>query len=65
MTDRLPATADDGRWWGRIIGMTDPEQSPDVEQRLAEDLDPERHRAPSEGIPQDLPEDEDEDPEPA
>ncbi|MGY1603991.1 hypothetical protein [Geodermatophilus sp. SYSU D00815] len=34
--------------------MTDPEQTPEVEQRLAEQLDPERHRAPSEGVPQDL-----------
>ncbi len=34
--------------------MTDPQQTPDVEQRLAEDLDPERHIAPSEGVPQDL-----------
>ncbi|UOY00184.1 hypothetical protein [Blastococcus sp. PRF04-17] len=34
--------------------MTDPQQTPDVEQRLAEDLDPERHAAPSEGIPQNL-----------
>jgi hypothetical protein len=35
--------------------VTDPEQAPPVEQRLAEDLDPDRHRAPSEGVPQDLP----------
>ncbi|SHN56534.1 hypothetical protein SAMN05660350_00693 [Geodermatophilus obscurus] len=28
-----------------------------MEQRLAEDLDPERHRAPSEGIPQELSDD--------
>ncbi len=34
--------------------MTEPEQTPDVEQRLAESIDPERHRAPSEGVPQDL-----------
>jgi hypothetical protein len=39
--------------------MTDPEQAPDVEQRLAEQVDTERHRAPSEGIPQDLPDDAD------
>jgi hypothetical protein len=37
--------------------MTDPEQTPDVEERLAAELDPERHRAPSEGVPQDLPDD--------
>jgi hypothetical protein len=35
--------------------MTEPEDTPGVEQRLAEELDPERHRAPSEGVPQDLP----------
>ncbi len=35
--------------------MTDAEQTPDVEQRLAKDLDPERHAKPSEGVPQDLP----------
>jgi hypothetical protein len=34
--------------------MTEPERTPDVEQRLAEELDPGRHRAPSEGVPQDL-----------
>lgn len=34
--------------------MTDPQQDHDVEQRLAEELDPERHAAPSEGIPQGL-----------
>jgi hypothetical protein len=39
--------------------MTEPEQTPDVEQRLAQELDPERHRAPSEGVPQDLPDDDD------
>ena len=39
--------------------MSEPEQQPDVEQRLAEGLDPQRHRAPSEGVPQDLPEDAD------
>lgn len=37
--------------------MTDPEGTPEVEQRLAEGLDPERHRAPSEGIPQELSDD--------
>jgi hypothetical protein len=39
--------------------MTEPEQTPDVEQRLARELDPERHRAPSEGVPQGLPDDTD------
>jgi|tagenome__1003787_1003787.scaffolds.fasta_scaffold18554857_2 hypothetical protein len=39
--------------------MTDPEQTPDVEQRLAEEIDPERHWAPSEGVPQDLPDEAD------
>ena len=39
--------------------MTEPEDTPGVEQRLAEGLDPERHRAPSEGVPQDLPDDAD------
>ncbi|MGY1812463.1 hypothetical protein [Blastococcus sp. SYSU D00820] len=34
--------------------MTDPRQDADVEQRLAQDLDPERHSKPSEGVPQDL-----------
>jgi len=38
--------------------MTDAEQTPDVEQRLAQGLDPERHEKPSEGIPQDLPDEE-------
>ena len=43
--------------------MTEPEEhAPDVEQRLAQDLDPERHRAPSEGVPQDLADDGDEEP---
>ena len=43
--------------------MTEPEEhAPDVEQRLAQDLDPERHRAPSEGVPRDLADDEDEEP---
>jgi hypothetical protein len=37
--------------------MSEPEQTPQVEQRLAQDLDPQRHRAPSEGVPQDLAED--------
>ena len=39
--------------------MTEPEQTPDVTERLAQDLDPERHAAPSEGVPQDLPDDAD------
>ncbi|HEV7871100.1 MAG TPA: hypothetical protein VGO95_07565 [Modestobacter sp.] len=46
--------------------MTEPDQHPtgadqlpDVAQRLAEDLEPGRHRAPSEGVPQDLPDDAD------
>ncbi|MGY1690719.1 hypothetical protein [Geodermatophilus sp. SYSU D01105] len=37
--------------------MTDAEPPPEVEQRLAQDLDPERHRKPSEGVPQELPDD--------
>ena len=41
--------------------MTDAEQTPDVEQRLAKGLDPERHEKPSEGVPQDLPDEDDED----
>ena len=39
--------------------MTEPEQTPDVEQRLAQELDPERHRSPSEGVPQGLADDAD------
>jgi len=39
--------------------MTDAERTPEVEQRLAKDLDPERHEKPSEGVPQDLPDEED------
>ncbi|MBB3675113.1 hypothetical protein [Modestobacter versicolor] len=35
--------------------MSEPEQTTDVEQRLAEELPRGRHRAPSEGVPQDLP----------
>ena len=46
---------------GTVLGMTDAEQTPEVEQRLAKDLDPERHRKPSEGAPQDLPDDDGED----
>lgn len=34
--------------------MTEPRQDSDVEQRLAQDLNPERHDKPSEGVPQDL-----------
>jgi hypothetical protein len=37
--------------------MREPNATPDVEQRLAQEVDPERHRAPSEGVPQDLPTD--------
>ena len=44
-----------GADWGDSSGMTDPERTPEVEQRMAEELDPERHRKPSEGVPQDLP----------
>ncbi len=39
--------------------MTEPEQTTDVEQRLAQEVEPDRHRAPSEGLAQDLGEDED------
>lgn len=39
--------------------MTDAEQTPGVEQELAQQLDPERHTKPSEGVPQDLPDEED------
>ena len=40
--------------------MTDPEeQTPEVEERLARELEPERHRAPSEGVPRDLAGDDD------
>jgi len=39
--------------------MTDPQQDPDDEQRLARGVDPERHHAPAKGIPQDLPDDAD------
>lgn len=43
--------------------MTDPEeQTPEVEQRLAQDLDPDRHRAPSEGVPRELSDDDGEEP---
>jgi hypothetical protein len=43
--------------------MTDAERTPEVEQRLARDLDPERHRAPSEGVPQDIADDDSDEPE--
>jgi hypothetical protein len=42
--------------------VTDVEQPTEVEQRLAKELDPERHRAPSEGVPQELPDDTEEPP---
>ena len=46
--------------------MTDAQQSPGVEQRLAQDLESGRHAKPSEGVPQDLvDEDDDEDSDPA
>ncbi len=44
---------------GHMGSMTEPEQTPDVEQRIAQEVEPDRHRAPSEGLPQDLGEDED------
>ena len=47
---------------GDSRGMTDAERSPEVEQRLAQELEPERHRAPSEGVPRDLSEDDGEEP---
>jgi hypothetical protein len=34
--------------------MTDAERTPGVEQQLAQELDPARHAKPSEGVPQDL-----------
>ncbi len=37
--------------------MTDPEATPEVAERLAAELDPNRHRAPSEGVPQNLADD--------
>lgn len=39
--------------------MTEASEIPEVEKRLAEELEPGRHRAPSEGVPQDLPDDPD------
>jgi hypothetical protein len=44
---------------GRSSGVSEPEQTPETEQRLAEELETGRHRAPSEGVPQDLPDDAD------
>jgi 2-polyprenyl-6-hydroxyphenyl methylase/3-demethylubiquinone-9 3-methyltransferase len=38
-------------------GTSEPQETSEVEQRLAQTLDPERHAKPSEGVPQDLPED--------
>ncbi|WP_269319917.1 hypothetical protein [Candidatus Blastococcus massiliensis] len=35
--------------------MTDAEQTPEVEQKLARELEPGRHASPSEGVLQDLP----------
>ncbi len=58
--DRRPARAADPEE-GDSQGMTDPEQTPEVEQRLAQSLDPERHGKPSEGVPQELPDDDGED----
>ena len=46
---------------GDSSAMTDPERTPELEQRMAQELDPERHRKPSEGVPQDLPDDDGED----
>lgn len=37
-------------------------EKPEVEQQLAKELDPERHRAPSEGVPQELPDDKEQPP---
>ncbi len=43
--------------------MTDPvDQDQEVEQRLAKELEPERHRAPSEGVPRELSDDDGEEP---
>ena len=39
--------------------MTEAQQDPDDDQHPAEEGTPERHRAPTEGIPQDLPDDAD------
>ena len=41
---------------GRTRGVTE-DQGPETEQRLAESVETGRHRAPSEGVPQDLPDD--------
>ncbi len=43
--------------------MTEPgEQDTEVARRLAEDLEPDRHRAPSEGVPRELSDDDGEEP---
>ncbi len=39
--------------------MTQASDIPEVEKRLAEDLEPGRHRAPADGVPQDVPDDAD------
>lgn len=53
-----------GRVGCTVMGMTDAEEAPEVEQRLAQALEPGRHAKPSEGVPQDLADDE-EDPTPS
>ena len=35
--------------------MTEASEIPEVQERLAADLGPGRHRAPAEGVPQELP----------
>ena len=40
------------------MGMTEAEETPGVEQRLAQELESERHAKPSEGVPQNLADDE-------
>ena len=44
---------------GYLSQMTEESKIPEVEERLAQDLEPGRHRAPAEGVPQDLPDDAD------
>jgi hypothetical protein len=59
---RLPArygAGSDRTVRGTSGGVSEPEQTPETEQRLAEELETGRHRAPSEGVPQDLPDDAD------
>lgn len=60
---RPPDSSPDARFGhrspGKVTDVSEAEQGPDVAQRLAEDLEPGRHRAPSEGVPQDLPDDAD------